>query len=117
MKHDATYLLDVIYNARLALQFVRDIDRETLETDLLRRYALERALENMGEAARRLSPAFTASVPDAERSRLIGLRNVLAHQYDRIDLSIIWNIVQNHVPHLIAVLSPLLPPESEEDTP
>jgi len=42
--------------------------------------AVERSLEIIGEAARRVSPVFRESHPEVPWRRIIGLRNVLAHE-------------------------------------
>jgi uncharacterized protein with HEPN domain len=41
---------------------------------------------------------------------VIGLRNVLTHQYGQVDDQRIWRIATDDVPRLIAQLEPLVPP-------
>ena len=42
---------------------------------------------------------------------IIGMRNRLIHEYFPIDLAIVWDVLQNHLPVLIEQLEPLVPPE------
>ncbi|MEI7903159.1 MAG: HepT-like ribonuclease domain-containing protein [bacterium] len=39
------------------------------------------------------------------------MRNLMIHDYDDVDLQIVWRTVQHDLPALIAQLEPLLPPE------
>ncbi len=41
-----------------------------------------------------------------------GMRNRLVHEYDDINLKIVWDAVQNEIPKLIAELKFRIPPES-----
>ena len=41
---------------------------------------------------------------------MIGMRNILIHEYDDVDLSVVWDTVQNDLPTLIKVIEPLVPP-------
>ena len=49
--------------------------------------------------------------PDIPWRRVIGLRNRLIHEYDRVDLDILWLIVRDDVPVLLSELARILPPE------
>ena len=65
--------------------------------------AVERCLELIGESVRQITthyPSTTHLFPDA--SAIIGLRNILAHDYGEIDESRVWWTVQNKVPELKA---------------
>jgi uncharacterized protein with HEPN domain len=80
-----------------------------LRNKLLRR-GVERELEIIGEATRRIlriDPAFKL-----ENSKsIIGLRNFVSHAYDSIDEAHIWAIVINHLPKLRTEVESLLPQE------
>ena len=74
------------------------------------RSAVERRLEVLGEAARRVSDAFQAAHPEIPWKEIKGLRNVLAHQYDELDLQQLWRAAVMHSPELVPKLDYLLPP-------
>jgi len=42
------------------------------------------------------------------------MRNKLIHEYDRIDLDILWDTVAVELPDLIEILQTILPPEVPE---
>jgi len=82
--------------------------------DADRRLATERRLEIIGEAARKVSRSFQEGHPEIPWRSIIGLRNVLAHEYGEVRQERIFRIVQNDVPALIRVLEPLVPPPPED---
>ena len=63
----------------------------------------------MGEATKRLSPEFRAQHPEIPWKDIAGMRDILAHQYDRVNLNTLWDVIQSDIPELLALLEPLLP--------
>jgi uncharacterized protein with HEPN domain len=68
--------------------------------DRLRRLAVERLLEIIGESANALSDEFRAQFPLVPWRDIIGLRVVLAHHYHRVDPNQVWVIAADEVPRL-----------------
>ncbi len=81
----ASDLLDMVGAMRAIGEFVQDRTYESYQTDLFFRSAVERQLEILGEAANRLNPKFQAAHSEVDWSNVVGLRNVIIHQYDEID--------------------------------
>ena len=111
LPREINYLLDVLEAARLLQMFVEGVDWETFENDLMRRAAVMRQLEIMGEAARRLSEETRLELSEIPWRQIIGMRNRLIHGYDEVDLAIVWDSVQNDLPPLIAQLEQVVPTE------
>ncbi len=44
---------------------------------------------------------------------MVGMRNVMIHEYDDIDLVIVWDTVQNDLSQLVAALEEVVPPHQE----
>ena len=65
--------------------------------------AVERLLENVGEAARHVSLEVQRLHPEIPWQGIIGLRNVLAHQYGVVDQRKVWQAARDGV----AALAPL----------
>ena len=108
---EQNYLLDMLNAAKLAQDFVADIDWKTFELDLMRQSAVTRQLEIVGEAARRISTETHATIPNIPWSKVIGMRNHLIHEYDDLDLEIIWDTIQIALPKLIVVLEAVIATE------
>lgn len=67
----------------------------------------------IGEAARRVSEVTRQTLPSVPRAAINGMRNRLVHEYDEIDLDVVWSTVMNSLPTLISELEKAVPPESE----
>jgi uncharacterized protein with HEPN domain len=70
-----------------------------------------RRIEILGEAARRVSPATREALPEVPWAGMVGMRNLMIHDYDDLDLEIVWATVQHDLPDLIARLEPHVSPE------
>ncbi|MDX2118262.1 MAG: HepT-like ribonuclease domain-containing protein [Planctomycetota bacterium] len=75
------------------------------------RRSVERSIEIIGEAARRVTRATQSKHPQIPWDRVIPTRHRLAHEYDSLDDSIVWSIATKHVPPLIQSLKAILPPD------
>ena len=107
-ERDAAHLWDMLDAARHAKELVADVNFDGLMEDVRTRYALERALEIIDEAARRVSPALQARHPDIPWKGIIGFRNVLAHEYGEIDYRRLYTVATQGVPALISSLQHML---------
>lgn len=63
-------------------------------------HAVERNIEIIGEAAKRLSPELKARHPGIAWRRVAGMRDVLIHDYPGVEAEIVWGVVANHLPEL-----------------
>jgi uncharacterized protein with HEPN domain len=113
MRRDPQYLLDIVEAAKKACSYLAGKTREEFLKDTLCQDAVIRRLEIIGEAARRLSPDSRATLPGLTWNAMIGMRNVLIHEYDDVDLYIVWDTVQKDLPMLIAIIEPLVPPDEK----
>lgn len=107
---DPAYLLDMHVAACAVREFVRGRTREEYESDLLLRSAVERQIEIIGEAARRVSRVFQDAHPEIPWRAIQTQRHRLAHEYGDINNDLIWTVAVLHVPALIGLLGPLIPP-------
>ncbi len=62
----------------------------------------------IGEAARRVSPEGKARLPQVQWRGIIAMRNVLVHEYWRIQKPVVWKALQDDVPALISLLEPVI---------
>ncbi|WP_051511628.1 HepT-like ribonuclease domain-containing protein [Skermanella stibiiresistens] len=80
MKHDPIVCIgDMIDYARDIGTFVGGMDVEAFTEDRRTQYAVLRALEVIGEAAKRVSPETQKLFPEIPWRQIIGMRNVIAH--------------------------------------
>jgi uncharacterized protein with HEPN domain len=90
--------------------FLKDKTFENFLQDDMLRAAVERNLEIIGEAARRVSDDLKQEYPEIPWRKIIAQRNVLIHEYDDIDYKEIWQVATFHVSRLIEQIKPLIPP-------
>ena len=109
-ERDASYLWDIIDSARLAVDATRELDHAAYEANRMVQLAVERCVEVIGEAVRRLSEEYRASRPSIPWSRIVAQRNVLAHEYRDIQHEKLWRLTREELPRLVAALEPDLPP-------
>jgi uncharacterized protein with HEPN domain len=105
---DATRLRHMLDYAAEAVQMAAGKQRPDLDTDRQFSLALTRLVEIVGEAAARVSPEGRERWQGLPWREVIGLRNRLIHGYDAVDLNILWTIVRDDLPPLIAELRRIL---------
>ena len=74
--------------------------RQSFEQDELIQTWFIRHLEMIGEASRALSSATREHHPDVPWTQMIGMRNILTHNYFEIDLDVVWSVVEHNWPEL-----------------
>ena len=111
-ERDPARLLDMLQAAEDVVRFAAglSLDGFLAEDREMARLAVERKLEVLGEAARGVSDEFRQRHPQVPWRDIIGLRNVISHQYDKVDYEELFGIVQKRMPDLIAMSKPLIPP-------
>lgn len=101
MPRDERLYLDDIFDAvSTILSYVAGMDFDSFAADRKTVDAVVRNLEIIGEAARALGESTKACAPEIEWNKIIGLRNILAHQYFGVNTQIIWDIIQTKLPAL-----------------
>ena len=101
---DAAHLWDMLDAARRLSRMVEGMDFAGFLADERTGLAVERLLENIGEAASHVSQARRASLAAIPWTQIIGMRNILAHQYASIDRRRVWESATRDVPVLIDLL-------------
>jgi len=112
---DAACLWDMLDAARAVQDFVAGRPFSDYLEDRMLRGAVERHVEIIGEAARKVSRAFRNSHPEIPWHPIVAQRHVLAHDYGDIEHRLIWAVATVHIPELISMLEPLVPPPPSDD--
>ena len=114
MQKDDGRILDIVLAASEIADFIAGKTYDDYLKQPLLRSAVERQVYVIGEAARQLSEPFKTAHPGIPWVSIVGARNILAHEYGRVDHHILWEIATIHAPSLAGYLTPLVPPEIEE---
>jgi len=100
-ERDLSYLMDIADCAMDIEEFTRAVGYHEFEKDKMRKLAVERQLEIIGQAANKVSSETQETIKDVPWGNIIGLRNKLAHDYGEILSERIWNIAKTSVPELL----------------
>lgn len=105
--HD-DYLRDMLENAEKALSFVKGMDYDEFETDEKAVYAVIRAFEIIGEAARQIPESMQKDNSDIPWREITGMRNKLTHEYFGVNTKVVWRTVHEDLPIIIPLLRKML---------
>lgn len=109
-ERDAAYLWDMLEAAREVDGMLENCDLPAFLANLVLIRAIERSVEIIGEAARRVSPLYRDAHPELPWRLIIGQRNILAHEYGQIDHELLYRTATEDIPKLINQIQELLPP-------
>ncbi|NBC17243.1 MAG: DUF86 domain-containing protein [Bacteroidetes bacterium] len=104
----AHFVEDMLNAAEKAQAFVEGMSFEAFEDDERTAYAVVRALEIIGEAARRIPDTVRGRYPAVPWKKMAGMRDKLIHDYIAVDLHIVWVTVRDDLPTLQAHLRRVL---------
>jgi len=108
MSRDNAIILDILKSAILATEFLGETDQEGFNQDPKTQSAILHQLLLIGEAVKRLSDGFRNQHGSVPWRRIAGMRDVLIHQYDDVDLDEVWRTVRNELPGLISQLKGII---------
>ncbi|MCP4105809.1 MAG: DUF86 domain-containing protein [Desulfobacteraceae bacterium] len=91
-----------------AQMFVADMNYEEFIKDDKSAFAVIRALEIIGEAAKYIPDEFRSENPDVPWKDLAGMRDVLIHRYFGVDLETVWTVVKEEIPLFRPLLEKIL---------
>jgi uncharacterized protein with HEPN domain len=109
-KGDAAFLWDMLDSAQSVMKMTAGMSFRQYQQDRRTRRAVEREVEIIGEAARKVSDIFQQDHPEVPWRKIIAQRHKLAHEYGEIQDEILWRVVTIHVPELLEQLKVLIPP-------
>jgi uncharacterized protein with HEPN domain len=113
MNRDSASLLDIVNAANRVLKFAEGLDKSTLAANEEKQSAMLYQIIVIGEATKRLSSEFRNQHPEIPWKDIAGMRDILVHQYDRLNLNTLWDAIQLDIPELLTLLEPLLPHPNE----
>jgi uncharacterized protein with HEPN domain len=90
-----------------AREFVAGMSYEQFAADTRTVYATVRALEIVGEAARLIPEDVRAMEPAIPWRAMAGMRDRMIHRYEEVDLTVVWDAVQQELPALFPALARL----------
>ncbi len=103
-RHPALLIEDIIESSGKILEYTDGMTFDEFTADGKTVDAVIRNFEIIGEAANRLPEDFKQEHSTVDWHKIRGFRNRIVHDYMGIDYSIVWEIKNNFLPHLITTL-------------
>lgn len=94
------FFADMLAAIEKIKRYLENITLEEFLEDEMRIDAVVRNLEIIGEAAGKIPPETRSKCSHIPWKRIVGLRNILIHEYFGIDMDIVWDIIENYLPDL-----------------
>ena len=109
MSREPRFLLDDILESIEAIEeFSEGMSEYDLKSSRLKQSAITREFEIIGEAVKNLPSQFTEDNPDVPLKEIAGMRDVIIHNYFRVDIDSIWNAIKKDIPVLKEQISQLM---------
>jgi uncharacterized protein with HEPN domain len=104
MLRDDAAFLDVVNFARRIVELTSMWTYESFESDELKQLSVLHLFTLLGESVRRLPDDFQLAHPGIPWARIVGMRNKLIHDYDDVDLELVWTTAMDVVPGFLATM-------------
>jgi len=114
---DMARLWDMVDSARAAIGYVEGMNFAEYCSDRKTLNAVERCMEIVGEAARHVSVEARNCLPEILWSSIVGLRNVIAHDYGEVLNEKVWIVCRERLPEPVAhlrIVDQIQPPHVED---
>ena len=94
------YLRDILDAVGKARQFAEGMEFEQFAADDRTSFAIIRALEIIGEAAKKVPRTVRDRYPDVPWQEMARIRDKLIHDYFGVDLRVVWRTLHEDLPSL-----------------
>ncbi len=109
------YLQDILYAVKRTESFIEGMDFVAFEADEKTAFAVVRALEIVGEAAKKIPPEVRQKYSDLPWHEMAGMRDKLSPAYFGVDLWRVFETVRQDLPPLRASLEKMLQDIEKDD--
>jgi len=107
MKDDKLYLIHIRECLERIEEYIKD-GEEAFAASRMAQDAVVRNFEIIGEAAKKVSAELKSRWLDIPWRRIAGLRDVLIHDYEGVDIDEVWSIAHREAPELKARITEIL---------
>jgi uncharacterized protein with HEPN domain len=108
------YLNDMLSHAEKAERFAQGVNFLEFQRNEEKLFAVVRALEVIGEAARHIPKFARDKYPEMPWQKIVGMRDKVIHEYMGVDEETVWRTVQEDLPPLKTIIRKMLNDLREE---
>ncbi|HEY4321369.1 MAG TPA: DUF86 domain-containing protein [Gemmatimonadales bacterium] len=106
---------EILDAARLAQQYTADVSFDEFADSTEKQDAVVRRIVVIGEAVKGLPEAFRTRHPEVSWQSIAGARDILVHEYFRVDLELAWEMVRHDLPELERAVRAIMASEGLAD--
>lgn len=99
MKDDRLYLIHIKECIERVITYTEE-GKDVFFADTKTQDAVMRNLQILAESTQRLSDSLKDKHPEVDWRNISGFRNVAVHEYLRIDVKTVWDIIEQDLPVL-----------------
>lgn len=100
MKNNRLYIEQMLEAIDLVERYSKGLDFEKFSSDVEKQDAIVRRLQIIGEVSNRVSPEIKEQLPEVPWKKMLGMRNIIVHDYMYVDLEKVWNVVEKDLSEL-----------------
>lgn len=98
--YNLAYIEHILESINAIDDFSKDMKKEELHSDRLKRSAIVREIEIIGEAVKNISIHIKNKYPNVEWKEIAATRDKMIHHYLGVDFDIVWYIIKFNLPIL-----------------
>jgi len=102
------YIQDILDSINAVEEFVKGIKFEDFAKDKKIIFAVTRAIEIIGEAAKHIPKSIVAKYPGIPWKDMAGMRDKVTHEYFGVDLKVVWKTATQHIPEIKPLIQKVL---------
>ena len=110
---DEVRIRHMIDAGRQALGFGIGRDRASLDTDMMYRRAVIHCIQEIGEAANRVSEPTRLALPTVPWRDIVLMRNRIVHVYFNVKADVVWEVLSRDLQPLVQALEEWLNQRSD----
>ncbi|MGC2108479.1 MAG: HepT-like ribonuclease domain-containing protein [Candidatus Korobacteraceae bacterium] len=116
-RDDRAHLQDILESIAHIDAFLGEMAFEVYQNDLKTRSAVERQIQILTEAAKRLGEESGPKYLGQDWRSYCNMGNIIRHAYHRVNDEIVWGMVKKDLPELKASVERALQPKPPESAP
>jgi uncharacterized protein with HEPN domain len=102
------FIVDIAHCSKKAQEFIYGVSLKDFRDDEKTLFAVMKAIEIIGEASKKIPENIKQNYSNIPWNEMAGMRDKIVHQYFGINPEILFDVVENHLPHLDRSLLPLM---------